>query len=519
MPKIIYTTDVATMANLSPNETDWVYNGLDCTVTAEVLEALLKNQDEVSEKTYKFSLALQAPVLEMSLRGILIDTNERDRLIAKALSNIGQLSTQLNTIFRDGLKLKINWRSPKQLGSFLYDVMGLKEIKKRSTTTGKYSRTVGRDALEKLQYNYYAQPICKHLLTLRDYDKQRQFLEAPIDKDQVFRSGYNIAGTNTGRLSSAKNCFGTGNNAQNVSRDLRSICRSRPGYKFANLDLEQADARNIGAICWNLFIEDHGPEFAGAYLDACESGDLHTQVCKLAWQDLNWPDNYKGQRKIADEIFYRNYTRRDASKTLGHGTNYIGQPATMAKHSHIPAAIITEFQKQYFGAFPCIPMWHEYVKYCLKHHGFITTLFFNRRRFFFGRPTEDATVREAVAYAPQSMTADEIDTGIIKLWETNKIRVLAQVHDNILFEYPEEREAEIIPWALKTLEVPMMLKQGREFIVPTEAKIGWNWGDTSFNSDGSVKSNPHGLVKWKGSVDIRNTPIYNDKKKPSIWNF
>ena len=69
-----------------------------------------------------------------------------------------------------------------------------------------------------------------------------------------------------------------------------------------------------------------------------------------------------------------------------------------------------------------------------------------------------------------------------------------QVHDSILFQFPEHLEDEIIPWALETLKVPLILKKDREFVVPTEAKTGWNWGNFS-------DENPDGLKKWKGGDD------------------
>lgn len=145
----------------------------------------------------------------------------------------------------------------------------------------------------------------------------------------------------------------------------------------------------------------------------------------------------------------------------------------------------------YFGAFPCIPAWHSHVRSSLINTAQLETPF-GRRRFFFDRPTETSTLRAAVAYQPQSMTADEINTGILKLWWSNKVQLLIQVHDSILFQFPEELEDEIIPWALEELKTRLILKRGREFHVPTEAMTGWNWG---YHSDENVD----GLKKWKGS--------------------
>jgi len=421
-----------------------------------------------------------------------------------------RLEQQLNEILREGIGLDINWRSPKQLKDLLYGVMGLPPVRKRNAQ-GFMAPTANREALEKLSHYFIAEPICAHMLGLRDLEKKRQFLVTAIDPDQRIRSNFNIAGTNTGRLASSMSDFGTGGNLQNIDRDLRSVFIADKGMKFANLDLEQADSRNLGALCWTNFYESHGASWAGKYLDACESGDLHTTVCRMARPALPWTDDPKANRAIADQIAYRNMSFRDLDKRLGHGSNYLGQPATMARHTKAPVSEITTFQTNYFRNFACIPAYHEYVKFQLDNYAQLTTLF-GRRRFFFSRPNDPATLREAVAYSPQSMTADEIDTGILNLWRSNRVQLLVQVHDSILFQYPEELENEIVPWALETLKAPLELIGGRRFVVPTEAKVGWNWGDKHDN-------NPDGLIKWKGGDTRKRSSQPTIGKKPSLKDY
>lgn len=196
-------------------------------------------------------------------------------------------------------------------------------------------------------------------------------------------------------------------------------------------------------------------------------------------------------------------------------TNYYGTPPTMAKHTKVDRGAIELFQHSYFSAFPAIgafggvkkatePNWHLAVSAALHSSGIITSMFGRQRRFW-GRPEDDSTLREAIAYEPQSMTADEIDLGLLALWRARRVQLLLQVHDSILFQYPENEEAEIIPWALETLKQYLTLKKGRRFHVPTEAKIGWNWGDVQYDKEGNVVGNPHGLIKWKGG-DNRKRP-------------
>jgi DNA polymerase I-like protein with 3'-5' exonuclease and polymerase domains len=287
----------------------------------------------------------------------------------------------------------------------------------------------------------------------------------------------------------------TGNsNLQNVERRLRRIFIPDPGYKFCNIDLEQADARNMGAILYVLFGDR-------SYLDACNSGDLHTTVCKMVWPNLPWTGYKKEDRKIADEPFYRDMSRRDMTKRLGHGSNYLGTAPTMSINTKIPLELVKNFQSLYFERFPNILKWHDHVRYQLKHEHSITTLL-GRRRNFFGRPDDESVIREAVAFEPQSMTADEIDQVLLALWRSNTVECLLQVHDSILFQYKQELEQELIP---NILSNPYTFRvRDIDFFVPMEAKIGWNWADVEYNKDGTISGNPNGLVKYRTEGDTRN---------------
>ncbi len=500
--------DTGTYGNevLTPNEREWIYNGFDAAVTLEVRNALLPQFDSVTRKTYDFARALQGPIMEMTLRGLLVDQNRRGKMLSAIMRDIEQLNDQLFELVTEGIGVPVKtptwWRSPLQLKQLFHDVMGLNPVKKRNSN-GIYAATTNREAIEKLSLNFYAEPLCRHILILRDLDKKRQFLETGIDPDGRFRYGFNIAGTNTGRLSSSESDFGTGSNSQNVGRSLRSIFCSDPGMKFCNIDLEQADSRNLGALCWNIFKGTEHDAIIGRYLDACESGDLHTFVCRMANSQLEWPEDPTLWRAVADEIAYRDFSYRDMAKRLGHGTNFYGTPPTMSMHTKIPVAQVRTFQQDYFRGFPEIPLFHEWVKTQLVDYSSITNLF-GRRRYFFGRAREDETIRAAIAYGPQSMTAEEINIGMHNLFTANRVQLLVQVHDSILFQYPEELEDEIVPWAIEALKARIELVGGRPFFVPTEAKVGWNWGDEDTDPKKGML-NPDGLVKYKGTDKRKRT--------------
>jgi DNA polymerase-1 len=494
VPTIIHTEELDQSAKHSSSHSEWIYNGLDCCVTLDIFNKIHPYLDDITSKTYDLSRALQGPILEMTLRGLHVDKERKLEVLLEFEEKKARLESVLTRLSEDGVGFQAKAGSHQNLKTFFYDVLGLNPIRKRNAK-GQMAPTVNRDALERLRQYMIAEPFCNHILAIRDLTKKIGFLRTGIDKDGKMRCNFNIAGTNTGRMASSMSDFGSGTNLQNVDKTLRSVFVAPKGYKFCNIDLEQADARNVGAILWNTFHDEFGESFAGAYLDACESGDLHTQVCRMAWTNLNWGDDPSHFRSIADQKAYREMSYRDLAKRLGHGTNYYGTPRTMALHTKVAVPIIESFQARYFRAFKAIPEWHKWVESELRRTAQLTTPF-GRRRSFFGRIPDQDTLRKAIAYSPQSMTADEINLGMLKLWQLPHIQLLVQVHDSILFQYPEELEDEIIPRAEKALTIEIPLLHDRTFSVPVESKVGWNWGDWD---PSTPFENPDGLRKWSDS--------------------
>jgi len=501
--------DEKTMRVLSSNEASWIYNGLDCCVTAEIyneLTAQLDTEPPNVRATYEYALDKLAPIMEMSLRGTRINQQVKEKSIRELQATLDDLDARFQEIMQAVCDEKMNWRSPVQLKNFFYGMMALKEHKARNTK-GVYAPTVNQEALEKFAANYlYARPFANYILVMRDLSKQLGFLRTEIDDDDRMRTNYNLAGTNTGRLASSMNEFGTGTNLQNVNRKLRYPFVADPGMYMLNVDLEQADGRNVGAVCWNLFHDSHGPEFAGSYLDACESGDLHTSVCYMTWPNLDWPEDREAWKKFCDSLIAHGQdSYRQLAKKLGHGTNYYGTPRTMARHTHTPSKIIEDFQNRYFTSFPCIPAWHNAVIEAVKTNGTITTLF-GRRRMFFGRGDDAATHRKAIAYEPQSCTGEQIDRGLHQVWKAfPQVQLLNQVDDSILFQIPFSEAEELVPRILEVMQVEIELAGGRKFCVPLDAAGGWNWGYAS-------EENPYGLKGWKGKEE-RCPPVYRKKRQ------
>ena len=220
--KVIHT-DADDPKALSSQEREWVYNGLDCCVTAEVLDALLPQLDNSTGATYAFSKDLQGPVLEMRLRGVAIDQTRRAEVIDEYYDTLSRLEDQLEKIVGDGCGLyDFNWRSNRDLQTLFYDILAIPPIRRGGRPS------VDRTALEKLEAYFPATQIVKHLLLMRDLGKKISMLKTEIDPDGRMRTSYNIAGTTTGRLSSSFSEFGTGTNLQNIEESLRSVFVADP---------------------------------------------------------------------------------------------------------------------------------------------------------------------------------------------------------------------------------------------------------------------------------------------------
>ena len=508
--KIIQTGDLTpeAIARLGDTERLWVYNGLDCCLTHEIDTALDEILDPIAKRTYRMSLALQAPVLEMNMRGVLIDLPARDRQLQRLETERTQIDGQFDTLCLAIFGKTVNPNSPKQVKDLFYVWLNLPEQKARNSK-GVWAPTVDRDALEKLASMYYpAKPFVSHILKSRDVSKQIGTLTTALSPDGRIRTSYAIAGTKTGRLASSMADFSDGTNLQNIDPRLKAIFIADPGYKFANIDLEQADARNIGAMVWNLFPELMAKNSGLNYLDACESGDLHTTVSKLCWQELPWPGDPRGDRELADSPFYREKSYRDLGKVLGHGTNFNGQPPQMSMHTKTDQQVIVDFQDRYFAAFPELKKRIEWVSNEIVEKGYITTLF-GRRRFFLKRRGDNKTLNEGCAYEPQSMTADEINYAMLKVFHDLRVKwpevqMLLQVHDSLLLQYPEYYpEAELIADIKSAFRTVLTLRSGRIFSVPCEVQVGWNWGKPEYDKvTKAVIGNPDGMIKYK-EPDLR----------------
>ena len=499
---LISTDQITPQTVFPPGAGLQTYCGLDCCVTLEVHQELAKTFNAPPE-IYQFEKALQGPYLEIMQRGFRVDTISRNQAAAGLRVRLNSLQECLDELAGAVWDKGLNPRSPDQLKRFFYQAMKLPEVWIRQKGQAKLS--TNREALEKLEGYLHARPFVSAILSIRDIGKQLDVFESEIDPDNRFRTSYNIAGTETGRPSSSTNAFGTGGNAQNIAPGLRHVFVADPGYKLCVIDLEQVEARDVGFFCGCLFND-------WSFLNACESGDLHTVNAMRIWPEMPWTKDPKANRALADQIFYRDFTFRDMAKRGSHLSNYSGTAWTMSRSLKIPLVLAEEFQAKYCRgrssdgkkglpeispAYPCLPVWWQWTATELQTTGKLTTPF-GRSRHFMGRPGAPETIREAIAFLPQSTTADRMNLGMWRAWKREpSLQLLAQTYDSITFQAREGQGFDdLIGRTLEHLQVELISPSGRRYVVPGEAKTGWNWGYAS-------ATNPEGLAKWRPGNDSR----------------
>lgn len=470
----------------------WIYNALDSAITVEVgdtLHELLLERDQLS--TYAFALGMMAPAFQMMTRGIKVDQVTRGRVENELAVLRDRLERMFQRLSMEICGSQTNHRSVPQMKNFFYSVMQIPEIEVFDYASKTKKVSVGREAMEKIQAYFYAGPIARLILAMRDLDKKLQVVRAGIDNDGRMRCSYNVVGTETGRWSSSKNAFGGGTNNQNLTDEMREIFIPDEGKKLGYNDLEQAESKAVALLSGD-------PN----YIEACHSGDLHTFVSRMIWPGLGWTGDLSRDKAIAEGPFYRHFSYRDMSKRGGHLTNYKGKPATMSHHLKIRIELAQSFQNTYFSSFPGIPRWHgEVARRIATDMNIRTRLGFTR--WFFGRLQDEATIREAVAFEPQSLIGQILNIGLYRAWkylDPHDIEILAQVHDAFLYQFEEARELEVVPKTLSLMRVPVQMPNG-VLDIPTEAATGWNW-----RKQGKGDVNPGGLRKFNGTSDQRERP-------------
>lgn len=434
----------------------WTYNCKDACITFEVDTA---QQQAVSamklQEVHDFQQELFWPVLATMNRGLRVDTEKRSTFANTLIEEIFARENWLSYVLGEPLNIK----SPVQMKSLFYDVLGQKPVFSRKTGT----ITCDDEALRKIsEREPLLLPLTKKIAELRSLGVfLSTFINAPLDTDGRMRCSFNIAGTETYRFSSSKNAFGSGLNLQNIPKgggdeelelpNVRSLFIPDPGMTFFDIDLSSAD---LCIVVW----EADEPEMK-ALLKA--GLDPYTEIAKEFYHD---------------QTITKSDPRRKTFKSFAHGTNYLGTAKGLAERLGLSVHEAEKTQRWYFGRFPKIKKWQDDLKDQVFKRRMVQNVF-GYRCYFFDR-IEGTIFNQAAAWIPQSTVACLINRAYVKIHnELKEVEILLQVHDSLAGQYPTHLGDWMRDRIVKAAEIELPYP-GDPLIIPVGVKTSTkSWGD------------------------------------------
>ncbi|UXR64700.1 DNA polymerase I [Bdellovibrio bacteriovorus] len=409
---------------------------------AQTLQHQLQNVQ--GEKVYReLDLPLARVLLSMERYGVRIDKDLLAQQSADLTGEIASLEEKIHAAAGEAF----NVGSPKQLGVILFEKLGLPVGKK--TKTG-YS--TDEEVLQGLDH-----PIARLVLSWRELSKLKSTyvdaLPTMIDpKDDRVHTSFNQALTTTGRLSS------TAPNLQNIpirterGQQVRKAFIAAPRMKLLSVDYSQIELRILAHIS-----ED--PNLCKAFADDL---DIHAAT---AAEVFGVP-----LKEVTSE-------HRRSAKAVNFGIAY-GQGAFgLAENLGISRTEAKDIIERYFSRFKNV---REYIDGTVKaahEKGYVETLF-GRRRYIDELNSKNMAMKKfgerAAINAPiQGTASDLVKKAMIEVFEQVPVRMLLQVHDELIFEDFEESLKKHTPQLVSIMENVVKLK------VPLKVNyaIGDNWDE------------------------------------------
>ncbi|WP_188262869.1 DNA polymerase I [Azospirillum tabaci] len=392
-------------------------------------------------------------IADMESCGIRVDRAALARLSQDLAVRMAEIEKEVH----EHAGRSFNIGSPKQLGEILFDEMKLGTGKKGKT--GAYS--TDSSVLEELAEQGHV--IAQRVLDWRQLAKLKNTytdaLQAQIvEGTERVHTAFAMAATNTGRLSS------TDPNLQNIpvrteeGRKIRRAFVAAPGHRLISVDYSQIELRLVAEMA-----------DIAALKQAFQDGiDIHAAT---ASQVFGVPLD-----QMTSEI-------RRKAKAINFGIIYGISGFGLGRQLGIAPGEANAFIKAYFERFHELKVWMEATKAFARQNGHVVTLF-GRRCYIPGIHDKNAArrafaERQAINAPIQGTAADIMKRamarvpGALKEAGFDDVRMLLQVHDELLFEAPEdqaERAAALVRSVMEgaaTLGVPLV----------AEAGIGGNWDE------------------------------------------
>ncbi|PLR98109.1 DNA polymerase I [Bacillus sp. T33-2] len=417
----------------------------------EKLEAELKSNHQYELFT-ELEMPLSLVLADMEFQGVKLDLAR----LKKMEEEISEQLMQIETRIYDYSGESFNINSPKQLGVILFEKLGLPAAKK--TKTG-YSTSA--DVLEKLEAKH---PIIKEILNYRQLGKlQSTYIEGlqkvVNPRTEKVHTRFNQALTQTGRLSS------TDPNLQNIpirleeGRKIRqAFVPSEEGWVIFAADYSQIELRVLAHIA--------GDE---KLVEAFQEGlDIHTKTAMEVF--------HVGADEVTSNM------RRHA-KAVNFGIVYGISDYGLSQSLGITRKEAGQFIDRYLESYPGVKEYMEDIVKDAKQKGYVSTLL-QRRRYIPEITSRNFNLRSfaertAMNTPIQGSAADIIKKAMIEMADRLKVeglraRLLLQVHDELIFEAPEDE--------IQKLEklVPEVMEHAVELKVPLV--VDYSYGPTWFDA-------------------------------------
>jgi len=353
---------------------------------------------------------------------------------------------------------EFNIASPKQLGDVLFEEMSMDKGRK-SSKTGAFS--TGAEVLEDLAVQGHHLPIL--ILDWRHLSKLKSTYSDALQTQINPRTGrihtsFGMTVTSTGRLSS------NNPNLQNIpirsaeGLKIRSAFEAKPGWKLLSLDYSQIELRLLAHMA-------DIPELQYAFH---HDYDIH----KMA----------------ASEVFgvpldQVDSDLRSRAKVINFGIIYGISAHGLSRQLRIPRADAAKHIQVYLERYPGIENYMEEQKKIAHEFGFVKTLF-GRKCFLPDindrNPSRRGFAERAAINAPlQGTVSDLIKKAMIRVKgaldeQSLQAQMLLQIHDELIFEVPDEEVERTIAAIKPVMESAVHLKV--PIIVDTG--VGQTWADT-----------------------------------------
>jgi DNA polymerase-1 len=389
----------------------------------------------VAERMTAVYETLERPLVgvlgRMERRGISIDRQVLSRLSADFAQTAARVEAEIQEIAGE----PINVGSPKQLGDIIFGKMGLPGGSK--TKTGAWSTSA--QILDELAEQGHEFP--KKILEWRQVSKLKSTYTDALPtyvhpQTQRVHTTYALAATTTGRLSSNEP------NLQNIpvrtedGRKIRRAFIATPGHKLVSADYSQIELRLLAEIA-------DIPVLKQAFQDKL---DIHAMT---ASEMFGVP-----VKDMPGEV-------RRRAKAINFGIIYGISAFGLANQLGIAREEAAAYIKKYFERFPGIRAYMDETREFCRKHGYVETLF-GRKCHYPDIRASNASVRSfneraAINARLQGTAADIIRRAMIRMEDALAAKklsaqMLLQVHDELIFEVPDEEVAATLPVVQHTMQ-------------------------------------------------------------------